>query len=152
MADTVTFEVKGLQQLGENMRGLSEAVNKRLAAAATGAAAKVVKEAAKQNVRNSPSVDTGSLLESIISKKIPNSQSGLTSAHIVTPRHHRTRRKTKTKQSVAPHAVFVQFGTVNMPAEPFLDVALSRNIGRATDAMKQKLASGIAREVAKVGK
>lgn len=144
MADSVTIQVDGLRQLGEALRELGDVTARKICGQATGAAARLVKEAAKNNIRRSPSVDTGSLLESVIVKKLSKSQTDLTSAHIVTPRHHRQRRKTKQRQSVAPHAVFVEFGTVNMAAEPFLGPALSQNISQATNAMKDKLSTGIA--------
>ena len=153
MADSVTFEVKGLRELGVALRELGGPAAVRVCAGATGTAARFVKEQAKNNIRASPAVDTGSLLESIIVKKLPESQTDLTAAHIVTPRHRRTgAKKTRTRQRTAPHALFLEFGTVNMPAEPFLEPALSRNIGRATQIMKEKLASGIDREAKKVSK
>ena len=153
MADAVRFEVKGLRELGAALRELGGPAAVRVCAGATGTAARFVKEQAKNNIRSSPSVETGSLLESIIVKKVPKSQTDLTSAHIVTPRRRRTgSKKTRSKQRTAPHALYVEFGTVNMPAEPFLEPALSRNVGRATQVMKEKLASGIDREAKKVSK
>ena len=147
------IEVNGLRELGLALRELGDKGAKRACAGATGAAARYVKEQAKSNIRSSPSVETGSLLESIIVKKVPQSQTDLTSAHIVTPRHRRTgNAKTRSRQSTAPHALYVEFGTVNMPAEPFLEPALSRNVGRATEVMKEKLASGIDREAKKASK
>jgi len=152
--DSFKFEVQGLRQLGEAMRQLSAATSRRVCAQATGSAAKVVKIAAQDNLRASPSVDTGSLLASIIIKKLPKAQAGgLDSAHIVTPRRRRTgSTKSRTKQKTAPHAHFVEFGTENMPAEPFLEPALSRNIAKATQVMKDRLQEGIAREAAKARK
>jgi HK97 gp10 family phage protein len=151
--DSVRFEVQGLRQLGEALRELAGPAAVRICVGATGTAARFVKEQAKNNIRASPAIDTGSLLESIIVKKIPKSQTNLTSAHIVTPRRRRTgSAKTRAKQSEAPHALFVEFGTEHMPAEPFLEPALSRNVSRTTQIMKDKLASGIEREAKKVSK
>ena len=151
--DSVRFEVKGLRQLGEALRELGDKGAVRVCVGATGTAARFVKEQAKNNIRASPSIDTGSLLESIIVKKLPKSQTNLTSAHIVTPRHRRTgSKKTRARQRTAWWALFVEFGTIDMPAEPFLEPALSRNVGRVTQIMKDKLASGIEREAKKVNK
>jgi HK97 gp10 family phage protein len=149
MADTVRIE--GLSQLGNALRGLADVTARKLCVQATGAAARVVKDGVKEIIRTNPSVDTGSLLESVIVKKV--SEPNLTSAHIVTPRHKRTKRQRKNrgKYPVAPHALFVQFGTVHMSAEPFLDVGLTRNRGKAEQAMKDKLATGIAREARRLG-
>lgn len=141
----VTLRVDGLRELGAKMRGLSEKVNKSIAASATGAAAKIVKQAAVANVVRSPSVATGSLRDALIVKKAPRGEAGgLTSAHYVTVRGRgKPRKNSKRKQSIAPHAHFVEFGTVHMPAEPFLRPALDQNLQRATDAMKDRLAKRI---------
>jgi HK97 gp10 family phage protein len=145
MASPVRFEMKGLRQLGANFKELDDVMQRKIAASATGAAAKVVKEAAKQIVTANPSVDTGSLGASIISKKLgKRAAGGFTSAHIVTPRHKRSKKgKNRAKQQVAPHAIFVEYGTVNMPAEPFLRPALERNIGKASNTMRDRIATGI---------
>lgn len=76
----VTVKVEGLRELGERMRGLSEAVNKKIARAATAAAAGVIKKAAQQKVP----VDTGTLKKGIVVKRIPPGESGRTSMHMVT--------------------------------------------------------------------
>src|SRR4029077_11031475 len=139
MAESVRFEVKGLRELGEALRELGGPGAIRACVGATGAAARFVKEQAKNNIRSSPSIDTGSLLESIIVKKLPKSEENLTSAHIVTPRQRRTgRKKNRAKQRNTWWARLVEFGPVNMQAEPFLEPALSHNITRATEIMKNK--------------
>ncbi len=142
MSASVTFRVDGLRELGARMRGLSEKVNKRIAASATGAAAKIVKQAAVANIVKSPSVRTGSLREAVIVKKTPRSEAGgLTSAHYVTVRGRGKPKVNKkgVKQAQAPHASLVEFGTVHMPAEPFMRPALVNNAQRAIDAMKDRL-------------
>jgi HK97 gp10 family phage protein len=76
----VTVKVEGLRELGESMRGLSEAVNKKIARAATAAAAGVIKKAAQERVP----VDTGALKKGIVVKRIPPAETGRTSTHMVT--------------------------------------------------------------------
>lgn len=136
-----TFSVSGLRELGQSMQELGAEVAQRISVAMTGAAAKVVRAAAVQNVESSPSIETGSLRDSIIVKKIPKSQTALTSEHIVTVRGRgkiiKRGKKKGQRQTQAPHAHFVEFGTVNMPAEPFLRPALDRNQERAAEAMKE---------------
>ncbi len=143
MADSVTLRVDGLQALGRSLERLKTDVALKLAGRATGKAASVVKKAAKNNIRSSPSVETGSLLDAVIAKKIPKSQTALTAEHIVTVRRRSSGRKTKNKQATAPHARFVEYGTVNMPPEPFLGPALSRNITEATRVIADTLSDGI---------
>lgn len=69
---TVTVKVEGLRELGERMRSLSEAVNKKISRAATAAAAGVIKKAAQQKVP----VETGTLKKGIVVKRIPRESPG----------------------------------------------------------------------------
>ena len=146
MATTVTIKVDGLADLRKQMLRLKEDVATKIAGRATNAAAQIVKKQAKTNIQISPSVDEGDLLKAVIVKKIPKSKTPLTSEHIVTVRG-RGRRGAKARggkaQATAPHAHFVEFGTVNMPAEPFLRPALEQEKGFAVGAMKQTLIEGI---------
>ena len=87
-----TFKVSGLRELGEAMRGLQKEVALRIAGSMTNAGAQVVKKAAVANITRNPSVETGSLRDSVIVKKIPKSQTQLTSEHIVTVRKFLTCR------------------------------------------------------------
>jgi HK97 gp10 family phage protein len=139
--------VAGLDQLGERMRTLEPKRAIGACVSATGAAARLVKEAAKDNVRRSPSIETGSLLDAVIVKKMPKSQTSLTSEHIVTVRGRgKPANKKGQKIARAPHAHYVEEGTVKMPAEPFLRPALDRNIGKAVDVMVERLDRRLIRE------
>jgi HK97 gp10 family phage protein len=137
-----TIHVSGLRELGEAMRELKSDVALRTAGSMTGAAAQVVKKAAIGNVIRSPSIETGSLRDSIITKKIPKSQTQLTSEHIVTVRGRgkliRRGKKKGTRQTSAPHGSFVEFGTEHMQAEPFLKPALANNKEKAIEAMVKR--------------
>lgn len=150
MPTTVTVRVDGLRELGEKMRGLSEKMNKSIATSATGAAAKVIKTKTVRNIEVNTStdkahpgsaVDTGSLRDSVIVKKIPKGQTDLTSEHIVTFRGRGKPRTNKkgVKQAQAPHAGLVEFGTVHMAAEPSLRPAFDTDAGKAQDAMVDRL-------------
>lgn len=143
MPTITTIRVDGLQELGRRMRNLSNKVATRSCARATGAAAQLVKKAAKTNILTSPSVRTRTLFNAVIVKKLRKSQSNLTSEHIVTVRRKQSARATKTTQQTAPYAPFVEHGTVNMPAEPFLEPALSHNVQPAINVMKDTLTDEI---------
>lgn len=142
MPKTTRIEVKGLKELAEKMRLLSSEVSLKIGARATASAAAIVKKAAKDKAP----VRTGSLRDSIIVKKLPKSETRLTEEYIVTVRG-RGKKRPYTKKGVriqnAPHAHFVEFGTVKMGPEPFLGPALTNNKGAAIEAMKAKLAEGI---------
>lgn len=140
-----TIRVEGLTQLGAAMRKLSEKVNKRIAASATGAAAKVIKNAAVRKIETNPSVDTGSLRDAVIVKKLGKGESqGMTSAHITTVRYRGSKkRKSKRKQATAPYAHIVEFGSVKMQAEPFLRPAFDERKDEALRVMVDRLRAGI---------
>jgi HK97 gp10 family phage protein len=157
MPRSVTFKVHGLRELGEAMRELDRAVALRIAGSMTNAAAQVVKREAVRNIVSSPSVDTGSLKESVIVKKIPKSRTRLTSEHIVTVRRGRGTlikrgKKKGQRQTTAPHGQFVEVGTVNMEAEPFLKPALEREKEKAAEAMRLKGLQRIENEARKARK
>lgn len=147
MANPVSIRVDGLRELSLKMRNLSEKMHRQFSTSATSAAAQVVKKATKANIVKHPSVRTGSLLNAVIVKKVPQSEAqGLASAHYVTFRGKGKKKMNKKGAPIAeaPHAALVEFGTVHMPAEPSLGPGLAQNIQRAIDAMKDRLAKRIA--------
>lgn len=141
MTITVTIRVDGLRQLGERMRTLKSDIALKAGQSATAAAAAVIKKLAIAKVISSPSVVTGSLRDSIIIKRLGKRDTNLTSEHIVTVRGRgkKTDKKIGGKQNNAPHAHFIEFGTVNMPAEPFLRPAFDQGKEKALDALVDQL-------------
>lgn len=140
MAKTITMHVSGLSELGRRMSTLKSDIALKTARSATGAAANIVKKLAKAHILSSPSVDTRSLYESVIVKKLPKKDTVLTSEHIVTVRGRgKKSKKTGITQTSAPHAHFVEFGTVKMPAEPFLRPGFEEGKAKAVDAMIDRL-------------
>lgn len=145
------IKVEGLRELGLALKGMGAAGSKA-AGRATGAAARLVRSAAKANLRASPSVDTGTLVGAVIAKKLPKGKTALTSEHVVTVRGRGKLQTAKGKKiDVAPHGSKVEFGTVNMPAEPFLRPAMANNIAPAIDAMAGSLRKDIAKAAATRG-
>jgi HK97 gp10 family phage protein len=118
----------------------------KISRAATGAAANIIKKAAQANISRNPSIETGSLRDAVIARRVPPAKTNLTSEHIVTVRGRgKPANKKGQKIARAPHAHYVEFGTVNMPAEPFLRPAIEQNQKAAIDAMKDRLAKRIAK-------
>jgi HK97 gp10 family phage protein len=141
-----SFEVKGLRQLGESLKKLDREMALKIAWQSTGAAARVVKTRAQRNIQSSPSVRTGVLLKSVIMKRLPKGErEQLTAAHIVTVRGRGKRNRKGVLAAGAPYAHMVEFGTIHMPAEPFLRPALENGQREAVDAMKRALERGIDR-------
>lgn len=145
MAVSVTFRVEGLRELGEKMRKVGGKGALSICAAMTSAGAQVVKRRAVRNVVQQQAVDTGSLRDAIIVKKVPKSQTEFTSEHIVTVRGRGKRIKksgAKKKQTIAPYANLVEFtyeyGTTVVPARPFLRPAIDEGKDEALTKMIQR--------------
>lgn len=134
---TITVKINGIQELTARMRGMSQEMNLKTARAATGAGAQVIKKLAIANVIASPSVDEGDLKDNIIAKRIPPRDSPYTSEHIVTVR--RGKKGSKSGKRGAPHAWFVEHGTVNMPAEPYMRPAFDKGKGAAAEAITKTI-------------
>lgn len=143
MADTVHIE--GLQALGQALSGLKADMQKKAARQAVAAGAGVVRAAAR---RTAP-VDTGNLSKAVIMKRVPRTK--LTEEYLVAVRHGKTSdiRKAKAGDRTAMgkdayYARFIEFGTVKMPARPFMAPALSENVEKASTAMRERLRKRIA--------
>ncbi len=146
MADAVLIKVEGLKELGEAFRRLTYDMQVRAGRSATGSAATPIKRRAIQNIKSSPSVETGALSKSVIVKRLPKNQTPQgTSEHIVTVRGRGKKLKSGRFQDSAPYASKVEFGTVHMPAEPFLRPALDSGKNEAIEAMKKSLERSIKR-------
>ncbi len=145
MPITTTVHIDGLRELREALRKLNTKVATRLAGRATGKAANGIKKLAKQKIQSNPSIDTGSLLNSVIVKKIPKSQTEMTSEHIVTVRGRGKPRVSKkgVKQAQAPHASLVEYGTVHMPAEPYMRPAFDNGKSAALNVIVETLRDGL---------
>lgn len=136
MARSVTVQVEGLRDLGDRMKTLKADMANRIARAATAAGAVVIRNAAQQNVP----VDTGNLKKNIIVKRIPKSESGLTSEHIVTVRKGKLTQKQKSSGlKDAYYGAFVEFGTVKKAAQPYLRPAYDRNKELAVEAISDRI-------------
>lgn len=132
-------EVKGLRELGAAMKALGDDIGLKIARSATGAAAQPIKKRAKQIIQSNPSVDEGDLLDAVIVKRLGRADSKLTSEHIVTVRGRGKKKKDGSTSAGAPHASKVEFGTVFMPAEPYLRPAFEQGKGAALDTMIKRL-------------
>ena len=144
MVTTTRQQVSGLRELGEAMRALGDDMGLKIARAATNAAAQPIKKRAIEIIRSNPSIDSGDLLSAVIVKRLPKSESRLTSEHMVTVRGRGKRsKKTGKRQSQAPHASKVEFGTVHMAAEPFLRPAFEQQKGEALTMMVKRLKTRI---------
>lgn len=138
-------QVIGLRELGEAMRDLSSEVANKLARRATASAARVVQKEAKRRVPvgekphkvGKKIVQPGNLQKNIGITR--NKKSSFTSRHDVKWRRD------------GFYGLFLEFGTRKMAARPFMRPALEASRGKALEAIKKTLSTGIARARKKAG-
>jgi len=146
----ITFKVEGLQELERRLLEFGPKVARNGLRAANFAGAKVFREAAKQ----SAPVRTGLLKANISAFKRQSPQNvakhsvgvrGVRKKFANTAENRRKRRVGKKYQADGPafYGRFLEFGTSNMSARPFLRPAFQNNIGNAIDAVKARLAKAI---------
>lgn len=149
-----TVQVKGLRELGMAMRGLSAEVNQKISRAAVQAGAKVIKDLAirKAPIAGAPYivrknkqdkqgvlVQPGNIPKNIVTKRVKDSR--MTAETVIAVRG-------KRKDGYASRiASLKEFGTVKMPAEPFMRPAFDEGKVPAVNAVKNRLRTRIAKAV-----
>jgi HK97 gp10 family phage protein len=160
-----TVKIEGLRELGLAMKNLSADIAQKVSHQALSAGASIIKKSAivgapladepyrvEGNVRSkikvgkrtkrvksltSVLVQPGNIKRQIVLKRLPASQTTLTSEYIVTVRG-------KAQHGFASRlASLHEFGTVKMPAKPFMRPAFENNKSRAVNAIKDRLAKRI---------
>lgn len=123
------IDFAGQKELLENMENLSEEIRNSAKTEAIMAAAEIVKEDAS---RRAP-VDTGDLKDSIIVEIVKNNE-------LVTEAKVGPNRK-------AFYSMFVEYGTRNIQAKPYLRPAFDENEDKINEAITQKLQEAIKKAV-----
>lgn len=137
MAESV--QIKGLRELGERMRSLSADMAGKVARQATAAGAGV----ARKNIKARAPVDTGNLQAAVVMKRVRDTN--LTEEYVVAVRKGKTRDAkagkagTGRKGKDAFYAGFNEFGTVKMPAQPFVRPGFEESVKPAADAIAKRL-------------
>lgn len=131
--------VKGLRELGLAMRGLSADMAGKVARQATAAGAGVVRKAARTGAPK----DTGNLRAAVVMKRVR--ESSLSAEYVVAVRKGKARDVKEAKAGTgklgkdAYYAHMVEFGTVKMPAQPFMRPAFDNNTQAASAAIAKRL-------------
>ncbi len=161
MANSEVVQVQGLDQLSKALKELPDRVARNGLRASVYAGAKVIRDEARLQAPvaiaalgpNQP--PPGTLKRSVIMKQIPEISSKTTQTFFVTVRHGKKYRKQGKKGNLSQDAWywrFVEFGTVKMPAQPFLRPAFDLRKNDALDAIKTRLAERIEQAVQELGK
>jgi HK97 gp10 family phage protein len=154
MANTIDMEWKGLAEMVGRFRELQFAVKDRIAYAGAGAGARVLKDAAVTQAVSNGLVDTGALVGGIAFAKIKTSGNGQYT-YVVGVRHGKKRSKQQKADEDDPwYWWFHEFGTVKMPARPFITPAFESAGVRAEmlEKARKMVIRGIERHEAKTGK
>lgn len=150
MAETVSVEVRGLRELGRQLAELQKDIQTKVARSAVSAGAQVIRKLAKAKAPAStspaltPEVPPGYLRDSIIARR--QTKSRKTAEYAVTVRH-KGKRANLRKDGTNPYQVgiFNEFGTVKMPARPFMRPAFEQGKQAALEQIQKRLRDRIAK-------
>jgi len=141
--------VQGLRQLGAEMRELSADMQQRISRRATSAGARVVKAAVAAKAAQQPTLadapyrqdgvtyQPGHIARNVAAVRVK--QPELTSEHVVAVLSN------KRNGYAGRIAALNEFGTVKMPAQPFMGPGFEASRGEALQAMTAALRRGIKR-------
>jgi HK97 gp10 family phage protein len=141
MADEVTVNIKGLDELQRNLEELPDKLQTKAVRDAVKAGANVFKE---EMVNRAPK-DTGILAQHIDIKTRKQREAASAVTAFIGPNkkeviHPQTGGKTAGLPRTANViAKMLEFGTSRMPKKPFMTYAFEAGKGRALDAVIQKL-------------
>ena len=134
-----TVQVKGLRELGLQMRALGADMAGKVARQATAAGAGVARKAIKAGAPK----DTGNLQAAIVMKRVKDTP--LAAEYIVAIRKGKTRDAKAAKRGEgrlgkdAFYGGFQEFGTVKAPAQPFIRPGFEESVQPATEAIARRL-------------
>lgn len=140
-------EIKGLRQLGENLKALGDEVGSKIARQATGRAARIVQdreielapEAPADYVVDGVQVQKGNIKRQIKVKRVKAGDTQLTSEHRVVIRG-------KAKYGYASRVASIyEYGSVKQPARPFVRPAWDQTKEPAKLELIETLRRGIKR-------
>lgn len=138
-----TYKLTGLRELGERMKALRTDVAGKVARQAIAAGASVSRAAIK---RGAP-VDSGNLKAAVVMKRVKDSR--LTEEYVVAVRKGKSSDVRAAKQGKgklgkdAYYAHMVEFGTVKMPAQPFVRPGFDGSVDPALKAIEKRLKARI---------
>ena len=148
----------GAKEIESLLKKLPEKVAEKVTLGALRLGAAVIAKEARALVRSSPSVDSGLLANNVTARTRKTSRAK--SAPKVVSVGVRSKKKSVVRKgkkkaifaNPARYAHLVEFGTENMPAEPFLRPALDLKGRAAIEKIVEGLGRGIEREARKLVK
>lgn len=152
--------ISGLRELQAALKELPDRVAKNALRASVYAGAKIVRDDAKQRAPiftgpvSQGHPPPGTLKKAVIMKQIPEQSGKFRQTFYVAVRHGKKYQKVGKKEinRDAFYWRFVEFGTANMAARPFMRPAFESQKLAAVEAIKAKLADRIEEEAQKLGR
>jgi HK97 gp10 family phage protein len=136
MTDSFSVKIEGLDKVRDRLKGLGPTISKKVLGKAVSSGARMVRDGAKALVP----VDTGVLRNSLYSARIRELSSPEQVTYFVGSRKG---KRYKVKDSDGWYFHLVEFGTVKMPAKPFLRPAFELYKYSAEEEIRRQLLRGV---------
>lgn len=136
---TVSMRVEGGEQLARNLRGLSERVSNRVLKTALMEAAEPVRDTASSHAARAPGApDLADHIGIMVARREEHGDVAV----VVGPT--KEDRSDQPSRDFATQGLFVELGTSDTPAQPFLRTALESNRNGVIRTMSAKLWAALA--------
>lgn len=149
MADGVEVKIEGLDELTRRFQALQLGIRRKAGRSALGKAARVVTNAAKQNVQRSDDPETGRRIADNITQRFRSryfKRTGdlMVSVGVATPNGKIPKgNPDEGRKGPTPHWHLVEEGTEQARAQPFLRPAAAQNVAKVVQvfgsALEQQL-------------
>lgn len=162
MAD---YEIKGLKELLAAMKELPKAVAEKQLRASIVPGAQIIRNAAQELVQRktglvqrairiafnkNESTEARKVYHVFVSKNVRGIGKEFSGSRATTKKIRAAGNKEKIRDAF--YWRFLEFGTAKMSAKPFMRPAFDSMAGDAVNRIKERLASGIEKEAARLGK
>jgi len=134
--NNIKVKIEGLEQVKDRLKGLGPQISSKVLGRAVGSGARIIRNAARARVP----VDTGVLRNSIYSARIRELSSPEQVTYFVGSRKG---KRYQAKQADGWYFHMVEFGTVKMPAQPFMRPAFETYKNSAEEEIKKQLLRGV---------
>lgn len=138
MADKVTMQIDGLKELADKLSAIGPDLARNALRGAVGAAARLVRDEAKATNPD----DTGRTDRALFAKYVKKESGDSQATFVVGVRSGKRERK---RNRDAFYWRFVEFGTANKPARPFMRPAFESKKHAAVDLIAKRILARIKR-------
>jgi HK97 gp10 family phage protein len=157
MVDDVQFSILGLDSLLGKFESISYDVKRKGGRSALRKAAQLVANAAKENAQSLDDPETGRSIADNIAlrwsrRRFDNTGDLMFRVGVLKGAKFTRGDQPKEAGAATPHWRLLEFGTANMPAQPFMRRALSDNIQTATNTFVTEYEKSVDRAIKRAAK